>query len=533
MSKKELLDVLNKTSEIEKLLTPMGGSFMPGLKTINRNVEFQTWKEELKIQLQKLKKEQIINETLELLNNGFKNGMKDEKDFNQLQGKLKTISSHIDDFIDNEKEELQMPESLKLKKGTRIKTAFDEYTLEKQIGEGGNGRVFSAKNKSDESVAIKFVEQHIDTKKLKRFKNEIHFCEHHTHKNIVKIYDRGYAFLDNKDYVFYVMPLYKETLKNKIKAGIPHEKILDIFIGLVDGLKYAHEHESIHRDIKPENIMFAEGSWEPIICDFGIAHFAEEDLLTVVETKATDRMANFQYAAPEQRQKGGIVSYQTDIYALALILNEMFTGEIPQAAGHKRIADVNSEYKYLDDLFDMLFKQSPDERLYPETLILSELVALSEHYKRDNEKAKLKTVVNDVIEPEDFKPAIVNMDFKNNNLYFYFDSTLPEDWIQFLINGSYSHSAQIGYDNYNLKKHNNTTIYMPFHGSEREDTIKRVVGYVTQWVDTVNREYSQSVKRKAIEEQRKKEAARLAEIKRLEHEDQMNTTINSLLKELL
>ena len=167
--------------------------------------------------------------------------------------------------------------------------------------------------------------------------------------------------MDDKDYVFYVMPLYAESLKKKIKEGIPHENILDIFIGLLKGLKYSHEQGSIHRDIKPENIMFAEGSLVPVICDFGIAHFAEEDLLTVVETKVTDRMANFQYAAPEQRKRGGNICFQTDIYALALILNEMFTGEIPQAAGHKRIADVNADYKYMDDLFDMLFKQDPND----------------------------------------------------------------------------------------------------------------------------------------------------------------------------
>ena len=230
MSKRELVDVLNKTTEISKLLTPRVGSFMSGLKTINEKVEFQTWKEELKFQLGKLKKERIIVETLDLLDNGFKTGLSDAQDLNNLQGKLKTISLHLDDFLDEESETIQMIESQKLKKGTTIKTAFDEYTLIQQVGSGGNGRVFSAKNKNEEDVAVKFVEKNIDSKKLKRFKNEIYFCEHHKHDNIVKIIDRGYVCLDAKDYVFYVMPLYKETLKSKIKAGIPHEKILEIFI---------------------------------------------------------------------------------------------------------------------------------------------------------------------------------------------------------------------------------------------------------------------------------------------------------------
>ena len=85
-------------------------------------------------------------------------------------------------------------------KGAKIQTAFDEYTLIKQVGSGGNGHVFSAESSTGDSVAIKFVEKNIPTNKLKRFKNEIFFCERHSHKNIVEILDRGYVVLDNTEY---------------------------------------------------------------------------------------------------------------------------------------------------------------------------------------------------------------------------------------------------------------------------------------------------------------------------------------------
>jgi len=466
-----------------------------------------------------------------LLDNGFRNGLTDEKDFTNLQGKLSALSMHIDDYFDVTAEEKTVSE--KLKKGTVIKTAFDEYKLIKQVGEGGNGRVFSATNGAGEQVAVKFVERSIGGDKLKRFKNEISFCERHSHKNIVAIIDRGYAFLDDKDYVFYVMPLYAESLKKKIKAGIPHENVLDIFIGLLEGLKYSHEQGSIHRDIKPENIMFAEGSLVPVICDFGIAHFAEEDLLTVVETKATDRMANFQYAAPEQRKRGGNICFQTDIYALALILNEMFTGEIPQAAGHKRIADVNADYKYLDNLFDLLFKQDPNDRLYPEDAILSELRILAEQYKRNEEKEKLKAIINELVIPEEFNPNLINLEFVDNEIHFVFDTVLPTDWFQILAYGSYSHSCLMGYDNNCLRMINKYTISMPVRGSESKETITRLVEYVKDWVTTVSQAYSQKAKQQAIAEQRKKEEARIAEIKRLEKEAEMSATVSDILKGLL
>ena len=102
MSKKELIAVLNKTSEVEKLIEPIDRVLGSDFKSLNRKVEFQVWKEELKLQLGNLKKDHLVIETLELLDTGFQNGFTDEKDFTRLQGKLKTISSHINDFFDEE-----------------------------------------------------------------------------------------------------------------------------------------------------------------------------------------------------------------------------------------------------------------------------------------------------------------------------------------------------------------------------------------------------------------------------------------------
>lgn len=429
--------------------------------------------------------------------------------------------------------ETEVMPQIHLGKGAIVHTAFDDYTLVNQIGSGGNGRVFAARNSDGEDYAIKFLEKGISKQKLKRFKNEINFCEHHRHKNIVPVLDRGQAFLDGKEFVFYVMPLYADTLKDRIRSGIPADKAIDIFIGLLKGLKYAHEHNTIHRDIKPENILFAKDSFEPVICDFGIAHFSEDDLLTIVETKATDRMANFQYAAPEQRSKGGNICFQTDIYALALILNEMFTGEIPQAVDHKRIGDVNPDYKYLDDLFDQLYRQEPENRLYPEVKILSELEVLAEQYQREVEKERLKATINEVIEPESFNPSIQNIEYKDGCLLFTFDTVLPEDWFWMLINGKYTHSSIMGYGPHTLSKKRNNEISMPIRGNESANVVKSLVKYMREWVLSASYDYSQAAKRRAIADQRRKEEARLAEIRRIEQEEKMNSTINDVLKELL
>ena len=75
---------------------------MPNVKTINRNPDFQIWKTELKRELQRVKQDSLVVDILQLLDNGFKNGFTDEKDFIDLKGKLSVISSHLDDYFEEQ-----------------------------------------------------------------------------------------------------------------------------------------------------------------------------------------------------------------------------------------------------------------------------------------------------------------------------------------------------------------------------------------------------------------------------------------------
>ncbi len=524
MGMKQLSDVLKRTSDIEKKLKPTGGNFMPNVKTINRDPDFQIWKTELKRELQMMKQDSLVVDTLQILDNGFKNGFTDEKDFIALKGKLSVLSAHLDDYFEVQIE--HDVEVKKMKKGTVVKTAFDEYILIEQVGSGGNGRVFSATNGHGESVAIKFVERNLSAGKLKRFKNEIHFCENHKYKNIVEILDRGYVILDSTEYVFYVMPLYAETLRDKMKAKINPENAVTIFIGLIEGLSYAHKTGTIHRDIKPENIMFKACSLEPIICDFGIAHFAEDELLTIIETKKGDRMANFQYAAPEQRVKGEVATAQTDIYAAGLILNEMFTGEIPQAVDHKTIASVAPGYAYLDDVFAQLFKQNAEDRLYPEDKILTEMEVRAEQYHRDQEKLKLQKVVDEATSPGDFNATVTKKKFINGSIVFTLDRELPYEWFQILSGGHLgSYSALMSYGPEKLEKNGKYAISMPVYSSESPNSIKTIVENVLDWIPKANAKYSAHIKQVAQQEQREREAARKAEIAKLDRESSISAIL--------
>lgn len=416
----------------------------------------------------------------------------------------------------------------RLSKGLVVQTVFSEYKLDKQIGSGGNGKVFSAKDEEGNPFAIKFFDRSQSSTKLKRFKNEIYFCERHRHDNIVPVLDRGRINFNKEDYVFYVMPLYDKTLREKMKAGIFPEEAVAIFIGILKGLKYAHDNNTVHRDIKPENILFEKNSNEPVISDFGIAHFAEEDLLTIIETKQNDRMANFSYAAPEQYERGASVYPETDIYAAGLILNEMFTGVIPKAAGYKKIGDVNEEYAYLDEIFERIYKQNPKKRLYPETNIISEMKLLAEKYEKAREKELLQNIVDDLIEPEEVIVRIVDKKFKNGNFVFTFDRIIPENWYQLIAYSSYSHNEIIGYECSRLKKINDKELAMPLNRSENENTIKSIDNNFRSWVNITNSRYNSILKQNAVEEQKRKERKRKIEIEAIEKDEQIADIISKL-----
>jgi len=228
-----------------------------------------------------------------------------------------------------------------LKKNTHLTTAFEEYIIQTQVGQGGNGTVFEAIDSSKNTVAIKLIDRNITSKdKLKRFKNEIGFCQNNTHPNIVKVLDYGAYLADSKDIIFYVMPYFSKTLRTKIKEGIERNIIFPLFMQMLDGIGFAHSKGVWHRDIKPENILIDPLTNQVVIADFGIAHFSHDIIVTSIETKATDKLANFVYAAPEQRERNGLVDGHCDIFSLGLILNEMFTGTVIAGTNYKTVSDV-------------------------------------------------------------------------------------------------------------------------------------------------------------------------------------------------
>lgn len=248
-------------------------------------------------------------------------------------------------------------------KESQFETAFNIYKTSFEIGRGGSGVVYEVSDEDLNVYALKLLEpDKITNEKRKRFKNEIHYCSKVSHPNIISVIDWGFCAANGVKHPFYVMPRYPMTLRDLIKKGIGFDKVLSYFLQLLSGLEMAHREGIWHRDLKPENILFAQDANQMVIADFGIAHFNKENLLTTVETNPNAKMANLQYAAPEQRKKGAKVDFRADIFSLGLILNEMFTGEVIHGTGYKKIKDVAPGHDFLDELVELMIMQSPDAR---------------------------------------------------------------------------------------------------------------------------------------------------------------------------
>src|SRR5699024_4533698 len=114
-------------------------------------------------------------------------------------------------------------------------------------------------------------------------------------------------------------------LKQYIRENhpIPYQKAIDIMEQILDGIAYAHKNDVIHRDIKPHNILIDKNG-NVKITDFGIAVALSQNSIT----QTNSLLGSVQYISPEQA-RGNVVTKQSDIYSLGIVLYELLTGTVP------------------------------------------------------------------------------------------------------------------------------------------------------------------------------------------------------------
>jgi serine/threonine protein kinase len=405
----------------------------------------------------------------------------------------------------------------------RVRTAFATYEILKIIGEGGAGRVFRARTE-DKEFALKFLRSEaVTSKKQKRFMNETHFLRSVSHPNIVPLIDSGFSDLKNLEGPFYVMPLYSQNLRQKMQKGIHPQHVLEWYSKILDGVEAAHLSGVVHRDLKPENFLCGDDHSRIAVADFGVASFTDDILLTAVNTAPGDRLANFQYAAPEQRKPGSNVGIPADIFALGEMLNELFTGSVPVGFGYKTIKDVSPEHHFLDDLVTQMLHNDPASR--PQS-IQSVKTAIMRYEADAVTKQKLDAINKRVI-PEGENPdplahtppKVIDADWDRGTATIFFDQPLTDGFIGGLLAmGGYTSVLGKPPESFRYSGNRATVTAQPHQ-------LQSLVDYMKQWLPRATASYRQ---RWEIENARRK----AEELRNLEIERKHLETRQQVLRDL-
>ncbi len=389
------------------------------------------------------------------------------------------------------------------------------------MGEGGAGFVYGATDDDRKSVAIKILNPvKATTEKLKRFRNELRFCMQNKHPNIVKVLDNG---ITTDDHPFFVMPLYEGSLRKVIGKLSPSDAFA-YFKKIIDGVDAAHKSSTVHRDLKPENILLSTSTGEIVVSDFGIADFEEDEIYSTVETKVGAHIGNYQYAAPEQRARGKQIDKRADIYALGLILNELFTSEIPHGLNFKSIGSVATDFSYLDIIVSKMLEQNPNNR-YPDLDSLKyELNLKGQEYISKQKISVLNSQVIPEGEVDDLIVAnpiqIVGVDWEKSVLTIELSQAPSSMWI-WALNNMGGHTSALGHGPETFRFDGNKAIV---HVGESD--AQRVIDFFKQWLPRV----AQIYKHKLTSNLREKEQNERDSIAKIKREEAQRMKVKTGLK---
>src|SRR6476620_11471429 len=221
-----------------------------------------------------------------------------------------------------------------VKEAVRAATILGElgdYELLEEIGRGGQGVVFRARQKSlNRVVALKVISlgQWASKAHLKRFRLEAEAAASLDHPCIVPIYEVG----ERDGSCYFSMKFVEGGQLDEVVRRTPMSirQAVELIAKVAGTVHYAHEHRILHRDIKPGNILL-DAKGEPHLTDFGLARLVESESSV---TQTLDVLGTPSYMAPEQAVGNNpAVSSATDVYGLGAVLYQLLTGQPPFAGG--------------------------------------------------------------------------------------------------------------------------------------------------------------------------------------------------------
>ena len=206
-----------------------------------------------------------------------------------------------------------------------------DYELLEEVGRGGQGVVFRARQKSlNRTVALKVITLAPWASKahIKRFRREAEAAASLDHPSIVPIHEVG----EREGSCYFSMKFIEGGQLDEVvrRAPMPIRGAVELIAKVARTVHYAHEHGILHRDIKPGNILLDKNG-EPHLTDFGLARLVEAESTV---TRTLEVLGTPSYMAPEQAAgSNAALTSATDVYGLGAVLYQLLTGHPPFAGG--------------------------------------------------------------------------------------------------------------------------------------------------------------------------------------------------------
>ncbi|MFV1993878.1 MAG: serine/threonine-protein kinase [Verrucomicrobiales bacterium] len=210
------------------------------------------------------------------------------------------------------------------KEAIRVRTHFDHFSIEKELGAGGMSRVFKARDSMlGRSVALKILHPEFTTNKdwTAHFEREARLTASISHPNVVKVYSVG----SDQGFYYIAMEIVEgSSLEDSIRVAgkMDEARVLELGIQVTQGLRAAHAAGLIHRDIKPGNLLLTGGDMAKIV-DFGLALVADRDVDRSKVIWATP------FYVPPEKLNDEPEDFRSDIYSLGATLFHALAGHPP------------------------------------------------------------------------------------------------------------------------------------------------------------------------------------------------------------
>ena len=223
------------------------------------------------------------------------------------------------------------PNNKKSASAAELLGELGDYELLEEVGRGGQGVVFRARQKSlNRIVALKVISlgQWASKAHLKRFRLEAEAAARLENPGIVPIHEVG----ERDGSCYFSMKFVEGGQLDEMarREPMPIRRAVELIAKVARTVHYAHEHGILHRDIKPGNILL-DAKGEPHLTDFGLARLVESESSV---THTLDVLGTPSYMAPEQAVgNNAAISSVTDVYGLGAVLYQLLTGQPPFAGG--------------------------------------------------------------------------------------------------------------------------------------------------------------------------------------------------------